>query len=405
MGLLPGYTTPRLQETLTRLGGKMPFEEAKEEFWFSHHTAVGEATCRRITYRNGRAAEAWDCQEAIRLEKEGFDEIEGQAKLVISADGSFIRLTNGEWREVKGLAVGEFETVDAALGVSEEVKTRNLSYFTRSYGVRDFETFALPELARRGLDEAETVVAVNDGAEWLQSFINYHCPTAARILDFAHALGHVAEAGRVIWGAESDTFKSWFEHCSHQLKHKPPQRTLAELSLLLPKAQGDEQATIIDNARFYLQRRLDMIDYPYFQRRGYPIGSGSVESAHKQVVQRRMKQAGMRWAPQHVNPILALRDLLCSDRWSEGWDNIVAFQLQQQREKRCQRALAKQPSPSLPLTFSALQAAGLLPTPEVAEERPPAPKKPKRDPKDHPWRKGIWPTKESWRWSKYRQQN
>jgi hypothetical protein len=393
-----------LQETLTRLGGKMPFEEAVEEFWFSHHTAVGEATCRRITYRNGGTAEAWVCQEAIRLEKEGFDETEGPTKLVISADGSFIRLTNGEWREVKGLAVGEFETVDAALGMSEEVKTQKLSYFTRSYRVRDFETFALPELARRGLGEAETVVAVNDGAEWLQSFINYHCPTAVRILDFAHALGYVAEAGKVIWSAEADTFKSWFEHCSHQLKHKPPQRTLAELSLLLPKAQGDEQATVIDNARFYLQRRLDMIDYPYFRRRGYPIGSGSVESAHKQVVQRRMKQAGMRWAPQHVNPILALRDLLCSGRWSEGWDNIVAFQLQQQREKRCQRALAKQPSPSPPLTFSALQAAGLLPTPDAAEERPLAQKKPKRDPKDHPWRRNLWPTKESWRWSKYRQQ-
>ncbi len=53
---------------------------------------------------------------------------------------------------------------------------------------------------------------------------------------------------------------------------------------------------------------------------GSMYGSGSVESAHKQVVQRRLKQAGMRWAPQHVNPILALRDLLCNGRWSEGWN-------------------------------------------------------------------------------------
>lgn len=382
----------------------MPFREAVEEVWYSHQTAVGEATCRRVTYRNGQAAEALECQEALRLEKEGLDEAEGPAKLAISADGSFIRLTSGEWREVKGLAVGEFETVYAASDGSEEVRTQNLSYFTRSYRIRDFETFALAELVRRGLGGAETVVAVNDGAEWLQSFINYHRPTAVRILDFAHALGYVADAGKAIWSAEKDTFKGWFEHCSHQLKHKPPQRTLGELKLLLPKAQGDEQATVIDNARSYLQRRLDMIDYPYFQSRGYPIGSGSVESAHKQVVQRRMKQAGMRWAPHHVNPILALRDLLCNGRWSGGWDNIVSFQLQLQREKRCQRALAKQPSPSPPLTFSALRAAGLLPTADAVEEEPPVQVKPKRDPKDHPWRRNLWPTKESWRWSKHRQQ-
>lgn len=382
----------------------MPFQEAVDEFCSKHQTAIGEATCRRVTYRNGRAAEAIVCQEAMRLEKEGFDEIEGPAKLVVSADGSFIRLTSGEWREVKGLAVGEFEWADKASGVSEEVKTRNLSYFTRSYRIREFETFALAELARRGLDKAKTVVAVNDGAEWLQSFINYHCPQAVRIVDFAHALGYVADAGKAIWSEGSGEFKNWLERCGHQLKHRPPQRTLAELSLLQPKAKKQEQVDAIDDALFYLRRRLDMIDYPYFRQRGYPIGSGSVESAHKQVVQRRFKQAGMRWAPQHVDPLLALRDLICSGRWNEGWYNIVSFQLQKQREIRCQSALAKQTTPTSPITFYALQAAGLLPNPDAIELQLPVNNKPKRDPKDHPWRRNLWPTKESWRWSRYRQQ-
>jgi hypothetical protein len=378
----------------------MAFQEAVDEVRFSHQTEVGEATCRRVTYRSGRAAEALVCQEVVRLEEEGLDEeTEGPAKLLISADGSFVRLTSGEWREVKGMAVGEFERV----GVTEEVKAQNLSYFTRSYRVRDFETFSLAELARRGLGKAGTVVAVNDGAEWLQSFVDYHCPTAVRILDFAHALGYVADAGKAIFG-EGDTFKSWFEHCAHQLKHQPPQRTLGELSLLHPKAKGDEQAAVLDNARSYLERRLEMIDYPFFQRRGYPIGSGSVESAHKQIVQRRFKQAGMRWAPQHVDPLLALRDLIYNERWSEGWDDIVTFRLQQQRQKRCQRALAKQPPPSSPITFSALQAAELLPVADAPEELSPSQEKPKRDPKDHPWRRNLWPTKESWRWTKFRQQ-
>lgn len=376
----------------------MPFQEAVDEVQLSHQTEVGEATCRRITYRSGRAAETLVCQEVLRLEEEGWDETAGPAKMLISADGSFVRLTSGEWREVKGMAVGEFETV----GATEEVKAQNLSYFTRSYRARDFETFSLAELARRGLDKAETVVAVNDGAEWLQSFVDYHCPKAVRILDFAHALGYVADAGKSILG-ESDDFKSWFNHCAHQLKHQPPQRILGELSLLQPKAKGDKQAAVVDNARSYLERRLEMIDYPFFRRRGYPIGSGSVESAHKQVVQRRLKQAGMRWAPQHVDPLLALRDLICNERWREGWDDIVTFQLQQQRQKRCQRALARQPPPS-PITFSALQAAELLPIADAPEELPPSNEKPKRDPKDHPWRRNLWPTKESWRWNKFRQQ-
>ena len=77
----------------------MAFQEAVEEFRYNHNTGVGEATCRRVTYRSGQAAEAIVCQEAKRLEKEGFDESAGPAKLLISADGSFIHLTSGEWRE------------------------------------------------------------------------------------------------------------------------------------------------------------------------------------------------------------------------------------------------------------------------------------------------------------------
>lgn len=385
---------------MTRLGSKMPFQEAIEEVWYSHQTAVGEATCRRTTYRHGQAAETLVNLEVARLEKEGLGERPGPEKLLISADGSFIRLTSGEWREVKGLAVGEFETEYKASGAVGQVKTKKLSYFTRSYQVRDFETYALAELAHRGFDQAATVVAVNDGAKWLQSFIDYHCPKAVRILDFAHALGHVAEAGKAVLGETNPDFKPWFERCAHQLKHEPPQRTLAELSLLQPKAKREEQAKVLHGTQAYLQHRLEMIDYPFFQRRGYPIGSGSVESAHKQVVQRRLKGPGMRWAAHHVDPLLALRDLLSNGRWDEGWRDIIALQLQQQREKRQRRALAKQSYPAPPMTPSSSETAGLLPRANAPDQNPTLPRKKKRDPKDHPWRRGLWPTKESWRWSK-----
>ena len=384
---------------MTRLGSKLPFQEAIEEVRHSHQTEVGEATCRRATYRHGRAAEALVKLEVARLEQEGLEEQPGPEKLLVSADGSFVRLTSGHWREVKGLAVGEFETIYEEPGAAGQVKTKKLSYFTRSYRVRDFETYALAELARRGFDQAETVVAVNDGAQWLQSFIDYHCPKAVRVLDFAHALGHVAEAGKAVMGENSPDFEPWYERCAHQLKHEPPHRTLGELSLLEPKAKREEQAKVLHGAQAYLGHRLEMIDYPYFQRRGYPIGSGSVESAHKQVVQRRLKGPGMRWAAHHVDPLLALRDLVSNGRWTEGWQDIVAFQQQEQREKRQRRALAKQAQPMPAMTLSAFEAAAALPRANIPDQAPSTPTK-KKNPKDHPWRRGLWPTKESWRWSK-----
>lgn len=401
LGLLAGRYTPRLQETIARWGSDKTFGKTVQEVDRCFHTAVSEASCRRITYRSGEAAEAFVCEMVEELERETPEPKVAPERIVVSADGSFIRLTSGEWREVKSIAVGEFGIEGGDRSNKQLVKTKEISYFTRSCGVRDFERYALAELHRRGLEKAETVVAVNDGAAWIQSFIDYHCPKAVRIIDFAHALGRVADAGKAIWDEESDNFKGWFDHMSHQLKHKPPQRTLADLRLLRPKAKKCEQASALDCATHYLRKRQQMIDYPYFQDRGYPIGSGSVESGHKLVVQARMKGAGMRWAAHHVDPMLALRDLHGSDRWEEGWSQIVAYQQGQRQLKRLSARQVEEQTATEPVTFAKLKAAGLLPErkKEVDHGENPVDKSPYRPGDDHPWRNNKWPTKESWRWN------
>lgn len=61
-----------------------------------------------------------------------------------------------------------------------------------------------------------------------------------------------------------------------------------------------------------LDKRVSRIECPHFRRLQIPIGSGHVESGHKVVMQKRMKQASMRWAEASLNPILALRATLCN---------------------------------------------------------------------------------------------
>ncbi len=297
------------------------------------------------------------------------------------------------------MAVGEFATEWKPGSWESQVKTRNLSYFSRSYQAREFEWDAWLELHRRGVENAQTVVAVNDGAEWIQSFLDHNCRQAVRIIDFAHAAGYVAKAGKAIWDEESAQFKGWFGDACHRLKHRAPEETLANLRLLQSKAKSEEQVAPIDTALFYLQSRLQMLDYPHFRRRGYPIGSGSVESGHKVVVQSRMKGAGMRWAEHNLNSMLSLRDLLCSDRWEEGWRQIELFHQEQQAVKRLQRAKANQPPARPPITFAALKAAGLFADDETPAESSPTEKKPWRPAADHPWRNEKWPTKDAWRWN------
>jgi len=64
------------------------------------------------------------------------------------------------------------------------------------------------------------------------------------------------------------------------------------------------------------------------------MGSGAVESGNKLVVEARLKGSGMHWAREHVNPMLGLRNAVCSDRWDEAWGQISDRQIQQAQKRR-----------------------------------------------------------------------
>ena len=201
-----------------------------------------------------------------------------------------------------------------------------------------FAQSALYEWHRRGGENAKRVVAINDGAIWIQSFIDYHCPQAIRVIDFAHAQSYLATIGKAIYGAETADFQKWYARTSKQLGKKPPQRVLSELHFLQRGHQNHPEIAEIEQAIRYLERREAMIDYPHFRRKQIPIGSGIVESGHKVVMQRRMKQAGMRWAEENVNPMLALRMAICNKTWSSNWHSIQTFAQQMKLHKRIKRS-------------------------------------------------------------------
>lgn len=384
---------------MTRLGSKLPFAEAAEEVWYSHQTEVAETTLRRVTYENGRAAEAVSRQEVEMLYRDA-PEAEARPKHVeVSVDGAFIHLTNGDWREVKTLSIGEFETVWDKTTWEATVKSHSHTYFSRSYRAREFEHYALGELHRRGLAHAEKVVSVNDGAAVNQSFLDYHFLDVVRIIDFRHTTGYLAEAAKAVWGEGSESGKQWLVQACHHLKYRPPQQTVANLRLLAPKAKNEEQMAKVDEAIFYIQNRLPMMDYPHFRKQGFPIGSGSVESGHKVVVQRRMKGAGMRWAEEHVDPLLALRNAVCNHRWPATWEHIVCYRQEQQVRERLAAVAARKSPPAAPLTFTSLRAVGLLLEDDLPLDASLPKKNPWRPAPDHPWRNNKWPSKHAWRWN------
>ena len=125
------------------------------------------------------------------------------------------------------------------------------------------------------------------------------------------------------------------DRCLHILKHRGP-RPLLRLAdrLRIDLAQQKGVEAHLD----YLRKRATLMQYPAFRQQGWPIGSGMVESANKNVVEARLKGAGMHWERKHVNSMLALRMAVCNDRWQEMWQKALVYHCRQQALQRSKRA-------------------------------------------------------------------
>jgi len=133
------------------------------------------------------------------------------------------------------------------------------------------------------------------------------------ILDFWHALEYAWEFARLRYGAGSAQADRWVHDIAEKLRAGKVDEVIEGLKRLRPKppeSRESLQAVI----RYYSENATRM-RYDKYLRLGYGIGSGAVESAHKQVVHARMRQAGMRWSEAGARRLLALRLLLLNHNW------------------------------------------------------------------------------------------
>ncbi len=396
--MLPGGLSPHLMEGIVRVSSRLPFAQAAEELAFFWQAVVSDETARRVTERAGAVYVDVQAAERERIRRELPEPPQGPALQQLSIDGALVHATDGTWVEVKTAAIGTVTTRIDRDGAAQ-AHTTDLSYFSRTAEAADFRDALGVEIERRGTQTAGVVVAVNDGAVWIQGVVDHYRPDAVRVLDFAHAAEYLAKAAGAVWGRATAPMHAWMDRQVHALKAEGPAPVLLALKDLpvATAANPPEAATTRDEALDYLMARLPQLQYPDFLARDYPIGSGAVESAGKLVVQARLKGTGMRWGRNHLNPMVALRTIGCSGRWAEAWPQIMQQLRAQTRQHQHDRWLHRHP-PAAVLT--APKPAPARPAPKrihlstaanKLRDRPQHPPRIKdgHPTKDHPWNTPI----------------
>jgi len=305
-------------EAITESGAKcVSFAEAEGQVEKLSGLFVSSTTIRALSYARGAALAYRQDQEAkAAMEPPGLEEVvdsRSQAppppRIVLSQDGTKIR-TYEDWREVKisTTSVVEVEAAESA-GGPPQVGQKEHSYRAGIWTSEQLRRQHWADVKARGFEEAEEIIALGDGAIWIWENFAECFPERIEVLDWVHAKDRIWEAAEVVFGAGSSEARAWGMEQLRRLIKGEAMRVQQAIKGLSPP--GEEAQDVVRRVGQYFEHHAHRMRYEEFRQAGYPIGSGTVESAAKNVVESRMKRGGQRWAVPNANALLALRaDLL-----------------------------------------------------------------------------------------------
>ncbi|MDF2375303.1 MAG: ISKra4 family transposase, partial [Verrucomicrobiales bacterium] len=118
--------------------------------------------------------------------------------------------------------------------------------------------------------------------------------------------------------------KKWIERQKQWLKQNRAGQVLPTLKKHLePAGVANENAPVRKCWR-YLKNRRDQLDYEGALEKGLPIGSGETESAHRHLIQRRLKLPGAWWKRETASDMAQLRVTRANGNWKDFWSNKAA---------------------------------------------------------------------------------
>ncbi len=301
--------SPYLQEKLVFLGQLEVYDQAAQVAQTLLGLSIASSQIYRLTNYYGAAIETDLDQPVITDQSPG-------GIVYVQADGAMI-LTDEGYKENKLSRI--FQATDLKLSpVADRGGYIESSLFTAHLGTAiDF----VPKF-RAHLDGYKPLGAdlifISDGAIWLRQLMTTHYPQATLVLDFWHAMGYIGMVGSAAYRNKKSR-TNWIEEQRTLLLNSELSAVMAHIKALRIKAD------LKDDVCNYLQANSDRMDYKAYQKRGLLIGSGAIESAHRTVVQKRMKRSGQRWSLTGAQHVLNLRTCLMSDRWELVRKHIEPF--------------------------------------------------------------------------------
>jgi len=254
-------------------------------------------------------ADLYERSQSLETQREQQRDTVKPQRLYGSLDGFMVLLEDG-WHEMKA---GTWWT--STTSRQGETKAENIHYYTDLLPAQDFSDLVWATGFAHQADQAQELIFVADGAEWIWNIVQHHYPQAVQIVDWYHACEYIAPVAKV---AFNDPLAR--EHWIHAVKTALWEGQLDKVIAACQDYVNLEMKREADPAQqavTYYRNNRQRMDYPTYRAQGYQIGSGTMESGCKRVGLERLKIAGARWSSEGARLVAKARATYLSDDWDK----------------------------------------------------------------------------------------
>lgn len=350
-GLRSKRSSPGVQKAVSYLAAHLTNEGVAEALSRLLPLQISSRQVGHVSQPIGEEFEQWEEQRAQALLQQGThphtseaEQQERQAepikRLYIEMDGVLARLRRGSVplekaeREREGDVYREIKV--GAVFVAEPGRERSelvpgvfvdtpgpIQYTARRTTAEDFAARIYALAHHAGLPRASQVVVLGDGAKWIWRLAEEQFPGALQIVDEYHARQHVWNVARAAFAAEPDQRDSWACRVIEVLSEGKVEEVIAAIEQLPPLSPEPGHAkSVPETEAEYFRSNRQRMRYPLFREQGIHLGSGIAEAACKTVVSTRAKRSGMRWTPEGLDAVLALRTTVLNKEFDRRWQAI-----------------------------------------------------------------------------------
>jgi len=336
-GLKPGAVTAGLGQLSALAGIAFSYEQSAQ--WLKKYLLfeVSENTIRSETEKMGAKQEEIEEKSIQRSQDEThLQERQRQVGQVVkrlygSIDAAKVRIEprikggqkpeeQEDWRDMKVLCWFETENVPPRQHSMRQRKkmerelivqrAKNLRYFCEITEAHEFGRLLWATGCDFNADLSSELIFLGDGAVWIWNLVSRYFPKAVQIVDWYHAEEHLEIVAKAAFSPAPQR-STWLEEVKQALWEGKVEQVIFACEALA------HSCDLARKAAQYFSTNSERMRYGQFRAAGYVIGSGTVESACKQIVTHRLKLPGAQWTVSGAVQTAKARAAWLSGYWSD----------------------------------------------------------------------------------------